>query len=105
MGTWFVPGWIKPVREGLRQRKAILACQSTGRDAGGSSVSPRSSRATPRLISRSSSDMAPSPVQGPVCRVDINVTLLQDTDPTQVTTKPRITYKCTVDIACVPDAT
>src|SRR5882672_2575362 len=77
----FVTGWIKPPREVLRQRKAILAFQSTGRDAGGSSVSTRSSSASPRLISRSSSDDIRSPRLGPVLGVDGNVFVRQIAGP------------------------
>src|SRR5712671_540510 len=95
----FVTGWIKPWREVLRQRKAILACQSTGRDAGGSSVSTRSSRASPRLISRSSSDMAPSPVLGPVCRVDSNVIVRQIAGPHRGRRKPAVEHDANRDLA------
>src|SRR5882672_11619962 len=69
MWCTFATGWMYPPREVLRQRKAMLACQSTGRDAG-SSVSTRSSSASPRLISFSSSDMRSL---GPVLGVDGNV--------------------------------
>src|SRR5258705_505425 len=69
--------WMSPPREVLRQRKAMLACQSTGRDAG-SSVSTRSSSASPRLISFSSSDMRSL---GPVLGVDGNVFVRQIAGP------------------------
>src|SRR5262245_56673668 len=55
----------------------MLASQSTGRDAGGSSFSMRSSSASPLLISLSSSDMR----SGPVLGVDGNVFVRQVAGP------------------------
>src|SRR5689334_1443313 len=74
----FVTGWIKPPRGVLRHRNAMLAFQSTGRATRGSNVSTRSSNASPRLISFSSSDMRPL---GPVLRVDGNVFVGQIAGP------------------------
>src|SRR5262245_11360362 len=56
----------------------MLACQSTGRDAGGSNFSIRSRSASPLLISFSSSDMRSL---GPVLGVDGNVFVRQIAGP------------------------
>src|SRR5689334_11617644 len=76
----FAIGWMKRPREVLRQRKAMLALQSTGRDAGGSRVSTRSSSASPRLTSFSSSDIR-YPALGTVLGVDGNVFVRQVAGP------------------------
>src|SRR5437879_4887024 len=78
MRCTFATGWMYPPREVLRHRKAMLACQSTWRGAGGSSVSTRSSSASPRLISLSRSDMRPL---GPILGVDGNVFVRQIAGP------------------------
>src|SRR5262249_14369285 len=70
MRCTFATGWMYPPRALLRHRNAMLALQSTGREAGGSSFSLRSSRASPFVISFSSSDMRSL---GPVLGVDGNV--------------------------------
>src|SRR6266480_7642100 len=91
---------MKPRREVLRQRKAMLACQSTGRDAGGSNVSTRSSNASPRLISRSSSDT----VLGPVLGVDGNVIVRQVAGPHRRGYKPAVEHDANRDLALCHDA-
>src|SRR5712671_2598939 len=93
----FVTGWIKPWREVLRQRKAMPACQSTGRDAGGSSVSTRSRIASPRLISRSNSDIG-TPL-GPVFGVDSNVIARQVAGPHRGRRKPAVEHDANRDLA------
>src|SRR6266853_3635457 len=93
----FVTGWINPWREVLRQRKATPACQSTGRDADGSSVSTRSRSASPRLISRSISDIG-APL-GPVSRVDSNVIARQIAGPHRGRRQPAVEHDAYRDLA------
>src|SRR5260221_4007910 len=93
----FVTGWITPWREVLRQRKATPACQSTGRDADGSSVSTRSRRASPRLISRSISDIGAT--LGPVSRVDSDVIARQIPGPHPGLREPAVEHDAYRDLA------
>src|SRR6266581_83226 len=103
MRWMFVTGWMKPAREVLRQRKAVLACQSTGRDAGGNRPSTRSNSASPRLISRSSSDIGPPVPEmhplGPVFGVDSNVIVRQVAGPHRVRRGTAVEHDAHSDLA------
>src|SRR5262245_59161147 len=95
MRCTFAIGWMYPPRGLLRQRNAMLASQSTARDAAGSSVSTRSSSASPRLISFSSSDMR----SGPVLGVDGNVFVRQVAGPHRGRGPPAIEHHAHRDLA------
>src|SRR5215467_8293219 len=101
MRCTFAIGWMYPPRAPLRQRNAMLASQSTGRDAGGTRFSTRSSSASPRLISFSSSDMRFS---GPVLGVDGNVFVRQVAGPHRRLRPAAVEHHAHRDLALRHDA-